>query len=91
MSAVLRTVRRLDVKEEIRTVHGVVIERGIPIPSRLTPSPVLDVLAALEPGDSFVHASRCCDTRKALRKRFPDRSFAARRVDSKRWRIWRTK
>lgn len=91
MPAVLRTIKRLDVREETKVVHGIVIESGVPVPKRRNPSPLIDVLQALEPGESFLHVSRIFDQRKIVRQRHPERVFLARRLADKRYRIWRTK
>lgn len=89
MSAVLRTVRRLDGKSEVVTVDGFVIETGIPIPKRVTKtSAIHNALAALQPGQSIVHANRATEARKRLR-RAASLTFAARPIAGGKWRIWR--
>lgn len=90
--AILRTVRRLDERSETREVNGFVVESDVPMPPKKNrPGDVLEVVAALQLGDSFVHTHACKDSRDNVRRRFPDRSFASREIGPKKHRIWRIK
>lgn len=86
----LRTIRRLDERSETKEIAGVVIEKGIPVPSRVTQqvSRVLTVLRALEVGESFVAVRNERDHRLTVQKA-TGRKFVGRPLDGKRWRIWR--
>jgi hypothetical protein len=72
-----------------KTVAGVAIVRGIPIPSAQANrrSALLEVLAALEPGESFLFKHACKDFR--THKSLAGRKFTARRVSENQFRIWR--
>lgn len=84
MSAVLRTVRKLDGLPEVKEVCGVVIERGVPLPRR-SPLGRLDaILAALEVGESFVHPNRAY-----IRTKQGSKVFTARKIHGGKYRIWR--
>ena len=90
--AAVRTIRRLDERSETKRVAGVVIEKGLPIPSRFTraTAKVVVVLRALEVGESFVADRDERDNRLRV-QRETGRKFVGRPVDAekKRWRIWR--
>lgn len=92
MSAVLRTVRRLDEHTETRTVAGIEIETGVPIPSRKTKnSPITQALLALQPGESLVHANRAEQPRRNAQRSEAGRVYVGRPIGGGKWRIWRTK
>lgn len=88
--AILRTVRRLDEHTETREVGQLVIERGIPFPSKKPLRGELQAtLEALEVGDSFLHTHHAQDGRNRAKMLFPNRSFAARKIGHRQYRIWR--
>lgn len=91
MTGTLRTVRKLDGLPEQKTVRGIVIEKGLPIPpqnaNRLTPG--MAACLALEVGESFVYSTRGVLQAKHIKA--TGREFAAREIAKNRYRIWRTK
>lgn len=91
MSAQLRTVRLLDREPgkatETRVVHGITVERGVPLPKDL--HGLGDVLAALEVGESFVYRRKVRIRQYA--KKIAGKEYAVRKLDSGRYRIWRLK
>lgn len=92
--AAVRTVRRLDERSETKEIAGVVIEKGIPVPPRITRAvaKVVTVLTTMEVGDSFVSERDERDHRVKV-SRQTGRKFVGRPLDpqKKRWRIWRIK
>lgn len=94
MSLAIRTVRRLDEHSETKEVAGIRIDKGIPVPPRTTKkvAAVMQVLAALEVGESFVSHRDERDMRTRTQAIYPGRSFVGRPVHgTKNWRIWRVK
>jgi hypothetical protein len=90
VSAQIRTVRLLSREPgeptETRMVEGVVIEKGIE--HKPFHNGLIRILAALEPGESFVWPSSPSFSRKRLRPR----EFASKRIKgSSRYRVWRVK
>jgi hypothetical protein len=88
MTAAVRTIRKLDGLPEIKTVRGVKIEQGIPIPgTHANYGKWKKVLMAMEVGESFFDVKR----RKLDGKdKIPGRDYTTRRV-SGGFRVWRTK
>lgn len=92
MSASVRTIHRLDRlpggATESRALHGVVIEKGIPIPTTNRPGRpgrLMEVLMTLEVGESFLHINR------VRQRNMPkDRKFTTRRLAVGKYRVWRT-
>lgn len=90
----IRTVRRLDERTEVKEIAGIVIEKGIPIPSRVTKAvaKVVMVLRAMDVGESFTSDRTEKDHRLRV-ERETGRKFVGRPVNLQKtkWRIWRTK
>lgn len=91
--ASIRTVRRLDERSEVKEIAGVRIDKGIPVPPRITRAvaAVVMVLKGMEVGDSFVSNRNERDHRIKVKKE-TGREFVGRPLNGgKQWRIWRTK
>lgn len=82
--AVVRTVRRLDERSEVKEVAGVRIEQGVPIPKRTPPGRLESILMALEVGESFVHSSRAY-----IRTKQAGKVFTMRKLGGGKYRVWR--
>lgn len=83
----------MDTRSEVKEIAGVVIEKGLPIPPRVTRAVdrVVTVLNALEVGESFVSNRNEKDHRTKVQKA-TGRKFVGRPLSGgKQWRIWRTK
>lgn len=93
MNAVVRTIRRLDERSEQRTVNGVPIETGIPVPEQRyrTHGKAAEVVLQLQVGESFQWTHPCKDQRARALRMNPGRAYAARSYAPKKWRIWRTR
>lgn len=90
-AAALRTVRLLDREPgkatESRVVHGVTVERGVPVPAPRIG--VGAVVQALEPGESFAYPHKIHVSN--YNKSMPGKKFVCQRIGPKQFRIWRTK
>lgn len=86
MTAAVRTIRKLDDLPEIKTIRGVVIEKGVPIPRKQPVGRLDEVLLTMEVGESFVHTSRL-----GSRRKLKERVFTTRQLGPKKFRIWRMK
>lgn len=86
MSAVIRTVRKLEGLPEVKRVGDITIETGIPLPPRQVAAGVSAVLRVMEVGESFVHGSRI--STRHLDKYLGTKKFAQRKLGTK-YRIWR--
>jgi hypothetical protein len=91
MTAALRTVRLLDREPgkatESRVVHGVTVERGVPIPSPRIG--VGAVVQALELGESFAYPIKIHVT--YYNRASGGKRFVCKRVGPKLFRVWRSK
>lgn len=77
-------------KEGLRTVNGVQIEDGVPLPKRadrLRAGELVEVLAALQPGQSILHHSHG----RAAARTLKPRKFVSAPEEGRTgiWRIWR--
>lgn len=91
VTAALRTVRLLSAEpgqpKETRTVKGVVIEKGVPLP---VPNHCIgEIIAALEVGESFTHPFKLRPT--AYKRQLAGKEFTQRRIGPKLFRIWRVR
>lgn len=84
----LRTVSLLDREPgkayESREVAGVKLEKGIPLPPRVT-GKIDAALMALEIGESFEHTARM-----GTRKKLHPKKFVMRKQPNGKYRVWRT-
>lgn len=90
----IRTVRLLDRRpgepaNEVKEIHGVEIEAGIPLPEkRHTPGRLRQIMFALQVGESFVWPNRAkIDSRVDA----GGREYVTRILPDGKFRIWRTK
>jgi hypothetical protein len=72
--------------DETKTIKGVTIERGIPMPPPRG-SDLVAVLLALDVGESFLFKHQASTARAS--EKMKGRTFAARRQPDGRFRIWR--
>lgn len=84
MTAILRTVRRLDERSETKEVCGVTISKDIPAP-RLRQGNLRQILAAMEVGDSVLYYRqlRSQDDKSGKMR------FVSRQLGPEKFRCWR--
>ena len=82
----VRQIRKLDAMPEVRTIFGVVIEKGVKSP---TPYGALQKIGrALDVGDSFLWHEKI-DVQNRLGKYIPGRRFMTKKQPDGQYRIWR--
>ena len=92
MNSATRRVMLLDrapgqAAPEFKSVRGVRIEKGVPIPRTHQIGKLKAIMLAMEVGESFVSEKRSKLDGKA---KLPGREFTSRRLADGRFRIWRT-
>lgn len=85
------TVRALDYRREdsrriTRTIDGIEVEAGIPIPPKAR-NRIINALLQLDIGESFVVTHNIGSSKKAPSEQ--GRRFEIRKIGAKQWRVWR--
>lgn len=91
MTAAVRQIRKLDSLPEQKSVRGIVIEKGVPLPiaNETRRSPGVEAMLTIEVGESFVHKGRGIMKAKEIMR--SGRKFTSRDLGGGRFRIWRIK